>query len=505
MVKLRTRFLFLWVLILLYAPIRIPSANPAIAQTRPAAGVPAPSWQFVIAMADPVRGLLDVTMTVYGLSGNVRLCLFMEDAERHLRTLKRHGKGPAIYADDDCWTLPAAQPQGTTLSYTYDLYALADHKNDPDYATRIDSTYLFNDQAVLLHPAPLPKSASIEVEFRLPSGLPLITPWARTAAKDSAPRYRFDSTQHDGGSYLGIGSQLLSLGPLPAGRLVAQLYLVDLPHRTSATALRAWMGGALSLVTRFYGELLSREAVIILVPVPGNREPGVFGTVVRRGVPAIIIYFGADCPKPTMHDDWVGIHELFHIGNPLLKRKISWFVEGFTTYYQDVLRARARALSPEEAWSDLYDGFRRFCQPAGSLSLADESRELRRTHRYTRVYWGGACAAFLADVAIREHSQGRSSLDEVLRSLRKRSLLAPLDEDTILSALDAETGGRFMRNLLSERRAIALDPWYRRLGIEPIGPAAVRLIDTAPLAALRKAIFAPPLQPEQMGSLEKSP
>lgn len=492
MKRTRTPTLVLSVLIALFCGSERRLA-PAIAA--PAAA----SWQFVVSLADPARGLLDVTMTLRGQSGDVRLCLFMENAERHLRGMKRLDKGPAITADDDCWRLPAAQAQGTSLSYQYDLRALADRQGQPDFAQRIGSTYLFNDQAVLLHPDPLPEPAAIEVEFRLPQGMPLITPWARLPGQGQ--RFRTHGEQHDGGSYIGIGPLLKDLGAIAAGKTVGRLYLIDLPHRASAAALRAWIGGALGAIAGFYGELISPDALIVLVPLAGDSDPGVFGTVVRRGVPSVVIYFGADCEAPSLPTDWLAVHELFHVGNPIVDGKIPWLVEGFTTYYQDILRARARALRPEDAWGDLYDGFRRFCQPEDKVSLGEESQALRRSHRYQRVYWGGACIAFVADAAIRSRSRGQQSLDDVLRELRKKSLTAPIDAETALRSLDAAAGERLVSRLLFERRAIALDDWYRRLGIEPIGPSSVRLLDTAPLAAVRRAMLQP-LGPPQLQPIQ---
>jgi hypothetical protein len=452
------------------------------------------SWQHLVTLPDASRGILEITTTVRGLSGDVRMCLFMDGAEPHLRAIRRITPGPAITEDDGCFMLRAAQPQGTTFAYTYDLRALADRTGQPDFAERIGDTYLWNDQAVLLHPSPLPEPATIEVELRLPAGMPLVTPWTRLPGPGQ--RFTMNSQQHDGGSYIGMGSLLSSLGtlPLPGNKTVGKLYLVNLPHKATDDALRAWIGQALGAVASFYGDLLSREVLITLVPISGSPDPGVFGTVVRRGTPSAVIYFGADCVNPIVGQDWLAVHELFHIGNPIVARKIPWFVEGFTTYYQDVLRARARSLNAVDAWSDLYDGFRRFCLPEGKRSLDEESRSLYASHRYTRVYWGGACVAFLADAAIRTRSRGKHNLDDVLLRLRKKSLDAPIDEDTVVAALDAEAGDKLVSRLLKENRPAAfsaeLSGWLRRLGIEPTSPKTVRLIDAAPLSTVRDGILA---------------
>jgi hypothetical protein len=455
---------------------------------RAAPKAPARSWEFVVGFSDLHAGVLDITMSLHGFNGDVRLCLFMEDSEPHLRDLTRKTPGPQVQRDGRCWRLPAVKPTETRLSYQYDLGALAAQRGQPDYAQRVDDTYLFNDQAVLLHPEPLPSSASfIEVEFHLPEGTPLVTPW--TSVPASNRRLRFTPEQHDGGSYIGIGSLLRDLGTFSVGNTVGSLFLLNLPHQASDAALRTWIADSLGAVKSFYGDIINPRAVITLVPVQGINSPGVFGTVLRQGVPSSVIYFGAECSKLTLHDDWVAVHELFHVGNPIVTRKVPWFVEGFTTYYQDVLRARAGAVSAEDAWGDLHDGFRRFCQPEGGVSLGEESHQLYSTHHYVRVYWGGACLAFLTDAAIRERSHGQRSLDDVLLELRRKSVSTQLDEADVVAALDKEAGEQLVSKLLRERVVMPVADYYRRLGIEPTGPTSVRLNDAAPLSTLRKGIF----------------
>lgn len=461
---------------------------------RPAPPV-ARSWEFVVAMSDPSRGMLDVTMTLRGFSGAVGLCLFMPDTEAYVSSLKRISPGPAISFEDDCWRLRAAQPQGTSLSYRFDLRGLADRQGQVDWADRYAGTYVWNDQAVLLHPSPYPRPSDprqrppIEVEFRLPPGIQVVTPWTRSDEKSAALRFRFDSDQHDGGSYITMGREIDYLGTISAGQTMSRLHIVTLPHRTPHTALVTWLTQALSAVAKFYGDNIARQISIVLIPVAGSREPGIYGTVVRRGFPSVIIYFGGDNMAPQIKDDWVAVHELFHLGNPITDERIGWFGEGFTTYYTDILRARVGALSGEQAFGDMYDGFRRFCQPEDRVSLEEESREMQRTHRYRRVYWGGACLAFIADAAIRTRSGGKRSLDDVMFRLRKQSLQQPVDADDVIAVLDEETGNKLISGALREKRSIPFADWLKRLGIEPIGPETVRFIDGAPHAAVRKAML----------------
>jgi len=444
-------------------------------------------WDFVLSLPDPEVGAADVDWTLNGFEGAVRLCADMPNAARGVRQIRQISPGPphALPQDGACWKAQAEAGKPLQIRYRYDLTGMAAEAYDPDYVTQVDNSYLFNDETVFLRPDPLPPRAPITYAFRLPEGLSVSTPWQRL--EGPTPRFRSDSNQYDGGSYVALG-RLVSLGDVKVKGGVGTVTRVERPHRASDATLKAWVSRSLGWVANFYGGVPSGRAHVVLVPVD-SRSPGVFGTVLRHGFPSVVLFFGARAEDSDFERDWVAPHELFHMGNPNVEGRIAWFVEGFTTYYQDVLRARGGVISAEAAWSDLYDGFRRFCDPEEGVSLKDESAQMRRRHKYTRVYWGGACLAFRLDVAIREHSAGKQSLDTVLRELRRKGEEDSLAEEEIIKALDSAAGQPLARTHLEATEPPPLAPLYHHLGIEPTGPDAVRLNDEAPGAQLRKTIF----------------
>lgn len=474
-------------------------ASPARAQRE----IP-PSWDFFVQIPDLGRGLAEVTWTVRGFGPErpLRVCADMNDAERYVVRIERvYGGGdPAaeggarrpLRRDGRCWRVPDADPRGVVLHYFYDLRELASQNGSPDHAQRLGETYIFNDETMFLRPDPLPRRGDgipepiIRIDLRLPPGVQVAAPWQRLPGPGQ--RFTLDAAQYDGGGYVMIGT-LEDLGEIKLPHTTVQLVTLPAERRMSAQALRSWVRAAMSAIDRFYGTLTPQRVLVNLVPVPGSQDASLFGTVLRPLHPSVVIYFGAECERAENPDEWVAVHELFHIGNPWLNEKLPWFVEGFTTYYQDVLRARLGAMSTTAAWGDLWDGFRRLCQPEDGASLKEESIRLRYSFRYTRVYWGGACVAFLADVAIRERSHGQKSLDDVMRELRTRSLREPLDEDEVLAALDEAAGGKLVSGYLRERRALPVRERLQRLGVEATGDDTVRLRDDAPLAALRRSMF----------------
>lgn len=466
-----------------------------------------PRLSYTVTGVDLKRGLLDIDWTFSGAAA--RLCVDMtggEIAVADLRQVLPRGEVP-LRRDGDCFRVAAPAATPLRLRYRFDLGLLSERRGDPDYAARSGDSFIFNDQALVLRPEPAPPDQTpIDATFRLPRGS-LVSHWAPLppAAPDEL-RFRYDFAQYGAGTYLVLGPHRpLGSLTLKGGTALLTLLRGDGAPLADDAALRAWVQQSLSAVADFYGELPGRRAHVILAPVAESSEAGVFGSILRRGQPSAVLYFGAKAPGPEFLGHWMGYHELFHMGNPATERRLPWFVEGFTTYYQDVLRGRDGSRSDIDLWADLYDGFRRYCDPQDGRSLRDESINLRRLHHYQRLYWGGACLAFRVDVAIRHGSGGQRSLDDVMRALRRRGQQESLSEDEVIAALEqaigppsrarpfpAGLGPGMIRAHLDTRAPIALAALYRDLGIEPTGPDTVRLRDDAPFAALRRQIFRNP-------------
>lgn len=418
----------------------------------------------------------------------------MSGAGRFVRGVQQvfsDGRTAPMAGEGECWRLVDKTTSPVQVRYQYDLAAAADAFDNADYVQKHGPAVTFSDEAVLLRPDPLPlpdapslPAPPIDVEFQLPAGMQLTAPWKKLPGPGI--RYQLDTEQYDGGSYVTFGS-FRSLGTLKLQHSEVELYLVG-PSRASDDVLRLWIEQATRASEHLYGPQMPKLVHIVIVAWPGRTELGSFGTVLRPLRPSVVIFFGGDAAQFPLHDDWVATHEIFHVGNPLMRQKVPWFVEGFTTYYQDVLRARVGALTAQETWSDLWDGFNRHCQPSGT-SIATESANLRKTHHYTRVYWGGACVAMLLDVEIRKKSQGKRTLDDVMRSLRQQSLHGRLDEDAVIEGLGKASSPALVRRYLREQRALPLRETLTSLGVVPTGADCVQLRDDAPLAAIRRAMF----------------
>ena len=155
-------------------------------------------------------------------------------------------------------------------------------------------------------------------------------------------------------------------------------------------------------------------------------------------------------------------HEAFHEWNPNGLGRLAdgaalgWFVEGFTTYYQDVMLERSGMLEPDEYLQRLNHVLRDYqILPKGHADSIKSQRSadpevdpsLDQGERGDReVYVRGAAIAAWLSGEITEQTAGRRTLDDFMRALRaERS--EPLTEDRLFATL-----GRFV----SKQTVVAL-------------------------------------------------
>lgn len=128
------------------------------------------------------------------------------------------------------------------------------------------------------------------------------------------------------------------------------------------------------------------------------------------------------------HDLYLLAHEMFHAWNPLRlggyeNDRLYWFGEGFTDYYAFLLLLRAGLISLDEyvaahnSWIKAY-----YTSPVRSLTV-DEMVQKRQTDGDAEqlFYKKGYLLANHLDFTIRSKTNGKHSLDDVMRSLLKSS------------------------------------------------------------------------------------
>ena len=385
---------------------------------------------FHVAIADLDKPVAEVDATLP--AGVSRLCLDRDGAGDHVTGL------PRAKDDTDCFL-----PEGRQVHYRVDLTGMGRGHGDMDSVSRLGKGgFIASDKVFLLAPPKLPEETAVEVRFTLPEGAEVGAPWTRLPAATGDKGLRFSTTlgQRRTGSYVAIG-RLKALRDVPVEGGVFRPVIFDGPRRATDDDLRGWLREAGAEVARFYRGLPAPVVNVVLVPLTESSRSGIFGSVLREHWPSVAMLVGGGADPKSFHGEWMAFHELFHLGNPRLQGRIPWLTEGVATYYQDVLRARAGVKTGAEMLADLADGWERFCAPEGQGTFLERIKQRMREHDYMDFYWGGACFAHRLDLAVRQQSGGKKSLDDVLRALRAATAAERFDEEELIDFLDEQSGG----------------------------------------------------------------
>jgi hypothetical protein len=237
-------------------------------------------------------------------------------------------------------------------------------------------------------------------------------------------------------------------------------------------------------VARYYGRPPVRRVLVMVLP--GNRRAVGFGTTLGNGGASIMIWVGPQAREADLTRDWVLTHEMVHLAFPNVLRRHFWLEEGISTYVEPIARARAGRLAISEVWRGLLDGL-----PKGQPGPGDGG--LDGTRAWGRTYWGGALFCFLADLEIRQRTNGRKSLDDALRGIVEAggSIAVRWDLQRALRTGDRATGTDVLQRLYEKlgprAETVDLAALFTQLGVRREGDIVV-FDDKAPLAEVRKAI-----------------
>lgn len=284
-------------------------------------------------------------------------------------------------------------------------------------------------------------------------------------------------------------SPYTAFGPLRVSTVEAPGASIDLaiaPGKLTVTDddIAKWTKDSARAVAGYFEKFPLPTALVLVVPGRG-RWIGV-GRALAGGGGTVFVRVGANASKNALTGDWVLPHEMIHLMMPSQPRERDWAEEGLATYVEPFARVRAGMLTPEEAWKGLVDGL-----PNGLPRAGDRGLDLTPT--WGRIYWGGALFYLLADVEIRKRTNNTKGLEHALRGVLASggSNAVRWSLEDVYAKGDVATGVTALRDLLGLHGAkptpTDLDGLLKSLGIVRAGNT-VRFDDTAPLAAIRKAI-----------------
>jgi hypothetical protein len=207
----------------------------------------------------------------------------------------------------------------------------------------------------------------------------------------------------------------------------------------------------------------------------------------------IRIVVGRQTAARTLKRDTTLVHEMTHLAFPDLEESHLWLHEGIATYVEAVASAQADEMTAAELWAHFVEEMPQGLPEKGDKGLDD-------TPSYDRRYWGGAMFCLVADVEIRRRTNNRYGLKDSLRAILQAggNLATTWEVERALGVGDAAVGVTVLEELYAGWRNKSVAPdlkaLWQELGVRPFDDG-VQLADTAPLAAIRRAITQPPAEP----------
>ena len=455
---------------------------------RPAADAhAAANGSWVYEVLAPESGSRTVTVEATFVNARTdRIGIGKDEAKTiHDMRVRSHDGYQAIARSGSAWVEPSCSRR-CTVRYRVDLGELASACNDDvDCARRVGEATLSPSLAWLVHPVPR-TDVPVEIHVKTPNAEQFLSGMAQKG--DSGKTFAFRSYDLDEGSFTAFGPLRRFRVDVP-GVHPARIDVAVVGNHAFAMSdetMGSWIRQSADVITPLFGRFPVERSTLFIVPAQGESEV-TFGKVLSLAGASIVLVVGDKMTASATPQDWVLVHELFHLGFPTFRGEGRWLGEGLATYYEPVLRARAGWTTDAEVFRQFARNMPRGLAPRGSAAGLAQRSDL------DSIYWGGALFCFAADVRIREQSHGKHSLDDVVRAA-----LAHGGDATkvwtvaeVVRLGDEVTRTRVLSSMYDRYAArgeqIDLESLLLSLGVER-GDGAVDLGDDKPLAWVRKGI-----------------
>lgn len=253
-----------------------------------------------------------------------------------------------------------------------------------------------------------------------------------------------------------------------------------------------WVLRSARATAAFFGRFPTREVTIAIVPGRGRDVQE--GEATYDPHPRIRIVLGRETSAAQLKRNSTMVHEMAHLGFPDMDEAHLWLHEGLATYVEAVARAQAREIAPAQMW-----GWLAMIAKQG-LPGDNEKRGLERTKDEDRRYYGGALYWLTADIEIRQRTNNRFGARDAIRAILASGGTLAVDwtPQQALRIGDDAVGVPVLTELFATWRnkpvAPDLDALWQSLGVEANG-LRTTLVNSAPLAGIRRAITAQPKTP----------
>lgn len=241
-------------------------------------------------------------------------------------------------------------------------------------------------------------------------------------------------------------------------------------------AARRDLGKLLGAEARIFAPDRPETLRVLVIPMPHDEDDGDDHGTSLTGSAFLWMDGGRKWGEAQAR---LAAHEMFHLylgqiierGGDEPDERTYWFSEGFTEHYTDVLMARAK-LYDAAAWLEAIRSRVRRYHAHPHCETPNDKAEMKWGGAALQLpYLRGSLVAAHVDAAIRRASDGKQSLDDLMRRLlaRARRNEPPLDSERMLAAIADLAGPK----VAATARAVALGGQRLALSKDTFGPCVV--------------------------------
>ncbi len=301
----------------------------------------------------------------------------------------------------------------------------------------------------------------IELRVDVPDNWHVSTPWHRIGDNG----HRFAITDQDAlkSEYLVLGEHSERFVEVGDAEVVLAL---GGDFKASMDGVEKTVESLLHIYSEVFDGTPEDRMLFVANPDEKNRGGGVSGS-------SISVLMGGSLDEANTHF-WVPLvaHEVCHIWNGKLinfSGQEYWFSEGFTEYYSRVACTRLGLTSENDFLRDMEHKYELYLSQQGDLSIR-EAGENKSANRHL-VYEGGSLVAAALDLQIRNLTENRSSLDDVMKQMYREFGLTEnkhtmADVIRIVSQIAGEDFEPFFKKYVSGTERLPLAEYLRDTGID---------------------------------------
>lgn len=382
------------------------------------------------------------------------------------------------FAEDSAAAFVTRLPdQAGSAVFHIDLDGFAVASDDYNAALRVGRSLIISPASIL----PVPAAATQEMRLRVRATDGADLAIALPTLPDG--RYVLASDDVDDAGEWALGRfARLSVG----GNAALPVAVLDAPLNVTMADLQVWIDDVTASNRRFWGQEPVMPCLLVIIPVSGKAGLP-FGRVMAAGGATVLLLVGREASLEQLYGEWVLVHEMLHLGTPLLRDTGIWFNEGIATYFEPILRARAGWKTEDEVWREWLTSMPR--------SLPALTKTGLRNAPSRRAYYGGALYLLLADIALRDRSNGATGVEDCLRPILVSGADVRLRWSTwqLLRTCDAVNGqgdilAKLAQQYVFDHAPLDLGQLWHDLGVALTPDGRIFYDDSAPLASVRKTI-----------------